>query len=76
MNIMIARTRMLLRVFFIGDTPPIDPHVIEKDRANWEKLEAGAQAELIQDLTLAYNKARQASITTQILEVVAGAAAL
>ena len=32
--------------------------------------------ELIQDLTLAYNKARQASITTPILEVVAGAAAL
>lgn len=32
--------------------------------------------DLIQDLTLAYNKARQASITTQILEVVAGAAAL
>ena len=32
--------------------------------------------ELIQDLTLAYNKARQASITTQILEVVAGAEAL
>ena len=29
--------------------------------------------ELIQDLTLTYNKARQASITTQILEVVAGA---
>ena len=32
--------------------------------------------ELIQDLTLAYNKARQASITTQILEVVSGAEAL
>ncbi len=32
--------------------------------------------ELIDDLTLAYNKARQTSITTQILEVVAGAAAL
>lgn len=32
--------------------------------------------ELIQDLTLAYNKARQASITTQILEVVSGANAL
>lgn len=32
--------------------------------------------ELIQDLTLTYNKARQASITTQILEVVAGAEAL
>lgn len=31
--------------------------------------------ELIQDLTLAYNKARQASITTQILEVVSGAEA-
>ncbi len=29
--------------------------------------------ELIQDLTLTYNKARQASITTQILEIVAGA---
>jgi F-type H+-transporting ATPase subunit gamma len=29
--------------------------------------------ELVDDLTLAYNKARQASITTQILEVVAGA---
>lgn len=29
--------------------------------------------ELIQDLTLTYNKARQASITTQILEVVSGA---
>ncbi len=29
--------------------------------------------ELIQDLTLTYNKARQTSITTQILEVVAGA---
>ncbi len=28
--------------------------------------------DLIQDLTLTYNKARQASITTQILEVVAG----
>src|SRR6266700_2722060 len=28
--------------------------------------------ELVQDLTLTYNKARQASITTQILEVVAG----
>jgi F-type H+-transporting ATPase subunit gamma len=32
--------------------------------------------ELIQDLTLTMNKARQASITTQILEVVAGAGAL
>ncbi|HZS79723.1 MAG TPA: ATP synthase F1 subunit gamma [Ktedonobacteraceae bacterium] len=32
--------------------------------------------ELIQDLTLTYNKARQASITTQILEVVSGAEAL
>jgi len=32
--------------------------------------------ELIQDLTLTYNKARQAAITTQILEVVAGAGAL
>lgn len=32
--------------------------------------------ELVQDLTLAYNKARQASITTQILEVAAGSAAL
>ena len=62
MNIMIARTRMLLRVFFIGDTPPIDPHVIEKDRANWEKLEAGAQAELIQDLTKKAD-ARRASIS-------------
>jgi F-type H+-transporting ATPase subunit gamma len=30
--------------------------------------------ELIQDLTLTYNKARQSAITTQILEVVAGAA--
>ena len=29
--------------------------------------------ELIQDLTLTYNKARQASITTQLLEVVSGA---
>ncbi len=29
--------------------------------------------ELVDDLTLTYNKARQASITTQILEVVAGA---
>src|SRR5712691_11640990 len=29
--------------------------------------------DLVQDLTLAYNKARQASITTQILEVVSGA---
>ncbi len=29
--------------------------------------------DLIQDLTLTYNKARQASITTQILEIVAGA---
>ncbi len=32
--------------------------------------------DLIQDLTLTYNKARQASITTQILEVVSGAEAL
>ncbi|GCE18018.1 ATP synthase F1 subunit gamma [Dictyobacter kobayashii] len=32
--------------------------------------------ELIQDLTLTYNKVRQAAITTQILEVVAGAEAL
>lgn len=32
--------------------------------------------ELIQDLTLTYNKARQASITTEILEVVGGAQAL
>ena len=32
--------------------------------------------ELIEDLTLAYNKARQATITTQILEVVSGAGAL
>lgn len=32
--------------------------------------------ELVGDLTLAYNKARQASITTQILEVVSGANAL
>jgi len=32
--------------------------------------------DLLQDLTLVYNKARQAAITTQILEVVAGAEAL
>ena len=32
--------------------------------------------DLIQDLTLTYNKARQASITTEILEIVSGAAAL
>jgi len=32
--------------------------------------------ELVQDLTLTYNKARQASITTEILEVVSGAQAL
>jgi len=32
--------------------------------------------DLLKDLTLTYNKARQASITTQILEVVAGADAL
>jgi F-type H+-transporting ATPase subunit gamma len=32
--------------------------------------------DLIQDLTLTYNKARQASITTEILEVVSGAQAL
>ena len=32
--------------------------------------------DLLQDLNLTYNKARQASITTQILEVVAGAEAL
>ena len=32
--------------------------------------------ELIQDLTLTYNKARQTAITTQILEVVAGSEAL
>lgn len=31
--------------------------------------------ELVQDLTLTYNKARQAAITTQILEVVAGSTA-
>jgi F-type H+-transporting ATPase subunit gamma len=32
--------------------------------------------DLLQDLTLTYNKARQAAITTQILEVVSGAEAL
>ena len=32
--------------------------------------------ELLDDLTLTYNKARQAAITTQILEVVSGAEAL
>jgi F-type H+-transporting ATPase subunit gamma len=32
--------------------------------------------ELIQDLTLSYNKARQASITTELLEIVSGAEAL
>ena len=29
--------------------------------------------DLLEDLTLAYNKARQAAITNQILEIVAGA---
>jgi F-type H+-transporting ATPase subunit gamma len=32
--------------------------------------------DLVQDLTLTYNKVRQAAITTQILEVVAGSEAL
>ena len=32
--------------------------------------------ELIRELTLQYNKARQASITNQIMEVVSGAEAL
>jgi F-type H+-transporting ATPase subunit gamma len=32
--------------------------------------------DLLQDLTLTYNKARQAAITTQILEVVSGSEAL
>nr|MBA2677982.1 F0F1 ATP synthase subunit gamma [Ktedonobacteraceae bacterium] len=31
--------------------------------------------DLVQDLTLTYNKVRQAAITTQILEVVAGSEA-
>jgi F-type H+-transporting ATPase subunit gamma len=31
---------------------------------------------LLEDLNLTYNKARQASITTQILEIVSGAEAL
>ncbi len=31
--------------------------------------------ELVQDLTLTYNKARQSAITSQILEVVSGAEA-
>ena len=42
------------------------PHPVVTDNAN----------DLVDDLTLAYNKARQASITTQILEVVSGAGAL
>ena len=33
-------------------------------------------AELIQDLTLMYNKARQEAITTELLDISAGAAAL
>jgi len=33
-------------------------------------------SELLADLTLTYNKARQTAITTQILEVVAGSGAL
>jgi F-type H+-transporting ATPase subunit gamma len=32
--------------------------------------------ELIQDLTLVYNKARQESITTELLDITGGAAAL
>jgi F-type H+-transporting ATPase subunit gamma len=32
--------------------------------------------ELIRDLTLSYNKARQASITKELLEIVSGAEAL
>ena len=32
--------------------------------------------EMIQDLTLAYNKARQAAVTTELLDIVAGAEAL
>jgi F-type H+-transporting ATPase subunit gamma len=32
--------------------------------------------DLVQDLTLTYNKARQANITTEILEVVGGAQGL
>jgi F-type H+-transporting ATPase subunit gamma len=32
--------------------------------------------ELLKDLSLAYNKARQAAITTEILEIVSGAEAL
>ena len=33
-------------------------------------------SELIDSLTLAYNRARQAAITTEIIEIVSGAAAL
>ena len=33
-------------------------------------------AEIIQDLTLYYNRARQAAITTEITEIVSGAEAL
>jgi F-type H+-transporting ATPase subunit gamma len=33
-------------------------------------------AELIQDLTLMYNKARQEAITTELLDISGGAAAL
>lgn len=40
------------------------------------KNAADSANDLIQDLTLTYNKARQTAITTQILEVVAGAGAL
>ena len=32
--------------------------------------------DLLDDLTLTYNKARQGAITTQILEIVAGSGAL
>ena len=35
-----------------------------------------AAEEMVQDLTLAYNQARQASITAEIAEISAGAASL
>ena len=40
------------------------------------QLRVAVSADLIEKLTLKYNRARQAAITTELIEIISGAAAL
>ena len=59
-----------------GDVVPADGRIVAIGGAHWNSFATRNAGELINKLTIQYNRSRQAAITTELTEIVSGAESL